>query len=66
MNSTKKYSGTINNNKNKLNSKIILILHPNPNAYLSSKIKSLVTLVFVVGTLFACLSVSLSSIRFPF
>ena len=33
MNSTKKYSGPMNNSKNKLNSKIIYNFHPNPNAH---------------------------------
>ena len=34
MNNTKNVVGPINSRKNKLNNKIILILHPNPNAHI--------------------------------
>ena len=33
MNNTESVVGPMNSSKNKLNSKIILIFHPNPNAY---------------------------------
>ena len=36
MNSAKKCNGPMNNSKNKLNSEIVFIFHPNPNAHLGS------------------------------
>ena len=34
INRTKKYSKLMNSNKNKINSEIIFIFHPNPNTHL--------------------------------